>query len=218
MGTGIYDISDFIESDVKNYFEAAKKALANSKALRDESEKLPEDSPLGLFALYISFEEVCKGVLYLFVHRGWMDELILSSKLLRKHDVKYAVYLEIFNSFEILDGQGYLDGKLVKDIDYLGLAEKYKIDYQQYMRDRNDCLYVDKKEKHWHYPYQIPNVQDIKQKIREKIDAIEGVYLVIEYYPHAKIMKKFKHSYYIDSDGKKIPKIEFLESKDHKLH
>src|SRR3972149_7721990 len=112
-----------------DYSEGANHCLTNSSRLETSARIILNDDngtdSFGLFLYYIAYEEIAKAIFCLFVERGWIKEEFVD-KIFRDHRVKIFLFDEIFRSFEVNGGRGYLGGKPLGDISLNDFTKTYE--------------------------------------------------------------------------------------------
>ena len=162
-----------------DYSEGANHCLTNSSRLETSARIILNDDngtdSFGLFLYYIAYEEIAKAIFCLFVERGWIKEEFVD-KIFRDHRVKIFLFDEIFRSFEVNGGRGYLGGKPLGDISLNDFTKTYESIIKDHREKTTDFLYVDKNDS-WHIPLvTYPDVDKEEEKIRLKIEALNIIF------------------------------------------
>lgn len=126
----------------------------------------------GLFLLYTAMEELQKGLFCLFSHYGIMRPQQLKP-IFSNHATKIILFKTIFRNpnFYIKNSEFYLDGVLFRNLDLSKLANLDKSYYDQYMKERNQCLYVEPNSDGSSYN-PCSNGMSIEQKKEKLIDQL----------------------------------------------
>jgi len=162
-----------------NYSEGADHCRTNSNRLETTARIILKDEDgtdsFGLFLYHIAYEEMAKAVFCLFVERGWVTKDFVS-QIFRRHEAKIFLFEEIFRSFELNKGQGYLGGKKIGEISLEDFMKEHKPNILKHRKKTNDFLYVGNTSP-WNVPsVSISNVKDIEIEIRKKTQALDIIF------------------------------------------
>ncbi len=155
--------------------ELAIRCRHNAVVLRDSAYKELENESSknhALFDLYTASEEFEKGFFCLLAHRGFMKNTQLDP-VFKQHKTKIILFNMLFRNpkFYIENGQFYFDGVLFENLDLVAIADADRTIYRDYMKKRNDCLYVRPNEDGTAYDPS-DNPSDIETKRTEIIDVL----------------------------------------------
>jgi len=161
-----------------NYSEGAMHCKANSERLQASAEiilknEIGTDS-FGIFLYYIAYEEIAKAVYCLFVHRKWVDETFVKP-IFDNHKYKIFLYDEIINSFEIKNGERFLGGKRLGELELTYFVKIHKQNIKEHRDITNDFLYVDKNTE-WKVPEFINTKKENIETIKNKISALHNFF------------------------------------------
>ena len=159
-----------------DYKEGSEHCRLNSDRLSTTARiiKKSEDGTdsFALFLYSLSYEEMSKSVWCLFVDRGWVSESFIK-KVFRWHDSKIFLFDEMFRSFKVVHGQGYLGGAKLGDIVLENFVSKHKQMIEQYRERTKNFIYVGKKNS-WETPkFNIENFDDQEKEFENKIRGMD---------------------------------------------
>lgn len=187
-----------------NYSDGADHCKTNSDRLQTTARIILHDSDgtdsFALFLYHIAYEEISKAIFCLFVHRGWVNEEFIN-KVFESHKYKIFLFEEIFRSFEINNGKGYLGGKRLGDKSLKDFIKEHESAISQHREITKDFLYVDKNGQ-WKAPsVSIQNIDEEEKKIISKIGALDIIFEFIKnnYDGNSSFVNNFK--FYEDKDG-----------------
>ncbi len=186
-----------------DYFEGANHCKTNSARLETSARIILKDDngtdSFGLFLYFIAYEEIAKAIFCLFVARGWINEDFVN-RIFIDHRTKIFLFDEIFRSFEVNAGKGFLGGKPLGDISLHDFIKFHESIIQEHRDKTKDFLYVDKNDS-WNFPLvSIPNVKEEEEKIRKKIEALN---IIFEF-----LAKKY------DKDSSTVNNFKFFENEN----
>ena len=187
-----------------NYAKGAEYCKTNSERLETSARIILKDEDgtdsFGLFLYHIAYEEMAKAIFCLFVNRGWIDENFVTP-VFRDHRTKIFLFEEIFRSFAVIDGLGYLGGTKLGEKSLYEFIKKHDSNIEKHRKITNDFLYVGKNND-WKVPsLSIPNKMDAEKQIKAKIIALSSIYeFLIKQYDKGYSQTDNFH-FYEDGDG-----------------
>lgn len=161
--------------------EECKNNAVNFRNLANSMEKFPSARALVIFCYLTGIEEAQKGIFCLFVHRGWVKKHDITD-VFNKHELKTILFREIFGGdFRLENGKAFLQNKPINKKNLEEIVKQQKSYYKQYMKLRNNCLYVGKDGSNWSFPrIAIPNFSRMKGELVKELWAMFSVYDVIK--------------------------------------
>lgn len=187
-----------------NYLEGAEQCKTNSDRLQTSARIILKDKDgtdsFALFLYHIAYEEIAKGIFCLFVHRNWVTEEFVN-RVFSDHKTKIFLFEEIFRSFKVLRGQGYLGGKKLGERSFDEFIKEHKSNISKYREITKDFLYVGKNN-NWKVPaVSISDIKNQEKEIQNKINALYIIYEMIKtkYDKKSLMMNNFK--FYENKDG-----------------
>jgi len=131
-----------------------------------------------MFCRYTASEELQKAIFCMLVHREYMKKEQISL-IFAKHEAKIILYEKIFNvgSGLTIDNQEFiLDGVPLKQLDLKRIIEENKEFGVQYMKKRNDCMYVRPGEKEIHSPSKEADFEQEETRMISEISTLNGLW------------------------------------------
>lgn len=131
-----------------------------------------------MFCRYTASEELQKAIFCMLVHREYMKKEQISL-IFAKHEAKIILYEKIFNSgsgLTIDNQEVILDGEPLKKLDLKRIIEENKEFGLQYMKKRNDCMYVRPDEKGIHSPSEEADFEQEETRLIREISTLNGLW------------------------------------------
>ena len=174
---------DYSRLTSDDLLELSLRCRHNAVVLRDSAKKELENESSknhALFDMYTAAEEMEKGFFCLLAHRGFMKNIQLEP-VFKQHKTKIILFNMLFRNskFYINNGQFYFDNVLFENLDLVSIADDDRTVYRDYMKKRNDCLYVRPNEDGTAYdPSEEP--EDIEERRKEIADTISYLWAWFE--------------------------------------
>lgn len=133
--------------DSDYFLKLALVARHNAIVMKDTAKltsKDPKTRIHGLSLQYTSFEELQKAIFCMFVHRGFMNKGQIFP-IFSRHEAKIILFEKIFKTktgLVINNNDFFLDGVSLKELDFEKIINENQNFAREYMKKRNDCLYV----------------------------------------------------------------------------
>jgi len=131
-----------------------------------------------LFLMYMAYEEMAKSLFCTFVNKKWISEEFIEP-VFRIHDFKIFLYDEIFRSFSVKDGVGYLGGEKLGTITLRDFQKQHEKNIKIHTAKKLALLYVGKSDSEWNFPkVDIPEIDSEIKLIKKKIEGLATLYMM----------------------------------------
>ena len=133
----------------------------------------------GLYLYYLAYEEMAKGIFCLYVKRGWVTQNFVN-EVFKQHEKKIFLFEEIFRSFEIINGVGYLGGKKLGEKSLNDFEIEHKSIIKKHREKTKNLVYVGKNSE-WKIPLvSISNIKQEEKEIKSKIAHLDIIFEIID--------------------------------------
>ena len=171
------------KSDSDYYLRLSITCLHNASMLIKSSNLIQKESGRqnSLFLHYTAFEELQKAIFCMMVHREFLHSEQIKP-IFTNHEAKIILYEKIFNStsgLTIKDNNFILEGVLLKNLDFEKIVKENKKFGKEYMKKRNDSLYVRPTNNGIHSPGINQMMEDEKRELIDQVSALRGFWELI---------------------------------------
>jgi len=166
-----------------DYLQGAEYCNTNSRRLETSARIILKDEDgtdsFALFLFYLAYEEIAKAIFCIFAHKEWVTPEFVDP-IFKRHEFKIFLFEEIFRSFMIIHGVGYLGGKRLGEIPLREFELQYESLISEHRNKTLDFLYVGKQGNTWKYPQVvISNLDEELKLIKKKIEGLASTYYLL---------------------------------------
>lgn len=166
-----------------DFLDGGRNSCENAEALKESASSLYQgtNKHIALFLLYTSCEELEKAIFCLLVHFKHLNQTQIDS-IFRLHQSKIILNEKIFisNIFSDINGEYFLDGEILKSIDFQKIIQQNDASWETYKKERESCLYVEPQGENWHYPKAITDVEIRWNETNRKWHLNRAFYKLVE--------------------------------------
>jgi len=171
------------KSNIKDYLFGAEESKKNAIQLRNNANTLSHHEvmkPLAIFTMYTAIEEIQKGIFCLFAHKKLMPKSIISN-IFSDHEAKSFLFYEIFKgNIRVENHQVMVSGKKFTSDTLKALKKKHKRRHQIRMAERNNGIYVGRKDK-WLLPSDLKSRFTLrKNRLMIELTALFNFYGIVK--------------------------------------